>query len=119
MDATVSSRIKFVRKTLKLSQRKFSELLSLSSGYIAGVECNAREPNSRLVKLIAAQFGVNEEWLRTGNGEMIVEPGTDEKTARLVGLFNDLPPHYQNVVLGMIDLLGKARREADALLHNR
>jgi hypothetical protein len=50
---------------------------------------------------------------------MFAEAQTDEKTARLVGLFNDLPPHYQDVVLGVIDLLGKARREADALPHHR
>ena len=34
---------------------------------------------------------------------------TDEKAVRILSLFNDLPPHFQDVVLGTIDLLRKAK----------
>jgi hypothetical protein len=47
---------------------------------------------SRLIKLIVSEFGVNEAWLRTGEGDMFAAPDMDERTARLVSLFNDLPP---------------------------
>jgi len=70
MDFSVNQRIKELRKKIGLNQRDFSNLLSLSGGYIAGVEVNLRKVNDRLIKLIIAEFGVNEEWLRSGNGEM-------------------------------------------------
>ena len=108
MDYSVNQRIKELRNKLGLNQREFSKLLSLSGGYIAGVEVNLRNVNDRLVKLIVSQFGVSEEWLRMGNGEMFIKKKTDEKAVRIVSLFNDLPPHFQDVVIGTIELLRKA-----------
>jgi transcriptional regulator with XRE-family HTH domain len=109
MDFSVNQRIKKLRETLGINQRDFSNLLSLSSGYIAGIEVNLRKVNDRLIKLIAAEFGVNNEWLRNGTGQMFLKQKDNEKTTRLVSLFNDLPPHYQDVILGMIELLRKAK----------
>jgi len=115
MDFSINQRIKELRKKIGLNQHDFSNMLSLSGGYIAGVEVNLRKVNDRLIKLIIAEFGVNEEWLRFGNGEMFTEEMINEKAARMLSLFNDLPPHYQDVVLGTIDLLRKAN-EIEKLL---
>jgi len=91
-----------------LNQQDFSKLLSLSGGYIAGIEVNLRNVNDRIIKLIVSEFGVNEKWLRFGEGEIFAKKTTDGKAARITSLFNDLPPHYQDVVLGTIELLRKA-----------
>ncbi|GHT97710.1 hypothetical protein FACS1894142_2830 [Spirochaetia bacterium] len=114
MEGTIGQRIKILRKNLGFNQRDFCRQLSLSGGYIAEIEVNLREANDRLVKLIIAEFGVNEAWLRTGAGEMFSLHETDEKSARLVSLFNDLSPASQDVVLGVIDLLRKAREKEGA-----
>jgi len=108
MDFLINQRIKELRQKIGLNQRDFSKLLSLSGGYISGVEINLRKVNDRLIKLIIAEFGVSEEWLRSGNGEMFMEEKSDVKAARISSLFDDLPPHYQDVVLGTIELLRKA-----------
>ena len=108
MDDLINRRIKELREKLGLNQRDFSKLLSLSGGYIAGIEVNLRKVNDRIIKLIVSEFGVNEEWLRFGNEEMFAESKNNEKTARIASLFNDLPPHLQEVVLGTIELLRKA-----------
>ncbi|GHV05154.1 hypothetical protein FACS189485_11700 [Spirochaetia bacterium] len=102
---TINQRIRQVRVALELSQRKFSTLLSLSSGYIAGIEAESRQPNGRLIKLIVAEFGVSEEWLKTGNGEMFSSPKIDEKSAKLISLFNDFTPKYKEALFGIIDIL--------------
>ena len=115
MDFSINRRIKELREKIGLNQRDFSNLLSLSGGYIAGIEVNLRKVNDRLIKLIIAEFGVNEEWLRYGNGEIFREEMSNEKAARMSSLFNDLPPHYQDVVLGTIELLRKAN-EIEKLL---
>jgi transcriptional regulator with XRE-family HTH domain len=110
MEQTINDRVKILRKSLKINQRDFSTLLSLSSSYIAGVEAK-KEPrpvNDRLVKLISAQFNVNENWLRTGQGGIFKDQNDTDKSARLVSLFNDLPEKYQTLAFGIIELLRKS-----------
>ncbi|MDR2733014.1 MAG: helix-turn-helix transcriptional regulator [Spirochaetota bacterium] len=108
MDYAINRRVKELREKLGLTQRDFSKLLSLSGGYISGVEVNARAVNDRLIKLMISEFGVNEDWLRSGEGEIFAKKKINEKAARIISLFNDLPSHYQDVVLGTIELLRKA-----------
>jgi transcriptional regulator with XRE-family HTH domain len=93
-----------VRHALKLSQSQFSRIISLSSGYLAGVEIEKRRVNSRLVKLICSSFNVNEKWLEHGEGEMFrLHP--DESFTKLVNLFKELDPKYQSYIFKEIDLL--------------
>jgi transcriptional regulator with XRE-family HTH domain len=101
---TVNRRIKQVREALSLSQMKFSKVISLSSGYLAGVEVEKRKVNDRIIKLICASFGVNEKWLRNGEGEMFsIDP--DKEFTKLVSLYKELHPKYQDYILKQIDLL--------------
>ncbi|MDR2479993.1 MAG: helix-turn-helix domain-containing protein, partial [Treponema sp.] len=94
---SVSERIKLVRKTLKLSQVEFARAIYISNGYIAELECEHRRVNDRIIHLISLTFGVNEKWLKTGEGEMFYKtPG--EKLRRMVSLFNELPPKFQDYV---------------------
>ncbi|GHU97585.1 hypothetical protein FACS189483_03980 [Spirochaetia bacterium] len=108
MDGSVNQRIKQVREALGFSQRNFSLILSLSHSYIAGIETGIRRVNGRLIKLIVSEFGVNETWLTTGEGEMFTR-NPDEKFTKLVGLFKELPPKYQEVIYQMIEVLLKVK----------
>jgi transcriptional regulator with XRE-family HTH domain len=107
---TTSHRVKLLREALGISQREFSKLLSLSAGYISGVEIDSRPANDRLLKQIVSEFGASEEWLLSGRGQMFSKKNTDERSARLLALFNDLPREYQDAVFGVIDALRKAKR---------
>jgi transcriptional regulator with XRE-family HTH domain len=107
----ISQRIKRLREAIGISQREFSKLLSLSAGYISGVEINSRSVNDRLVKQIVSEFGVNEDWLLTGKGQMFIQKDADERSARLIALFKDLSRKYQDIVFGVIDLLRKSKDE--------
>ncbi|MDR2393803.1 MAG: helix-turn-helix transcriptional regulator [Treponema sp.] len=101
---TINRRIKQVREALKLSQVQFSRVISLSSGYLAGVEVEKRKANDRIIKLICSSFNVNETWLKTGVGEMFnLDP--DEEFTKLVSLYKELDPKYQDYILKQIDLL--------------
>lgn len=70
---SVNQRIKQVRQALNLSQAKFAKEISISNGYIAGIELEKRNVNDRLIKLVCITFNVSEHWLRTGNGDMFEE----------------------------------------------
>jgi len=101
---TISSRIREIRKTLNMSQVEFAKAIYISNGYIAELECEHRRVNDRIIHLISLTFGVNERWLKTGEGDMFYKtPG--EKLQRMVGLFNELPPKFQDYVMQQIEQL--------------
>jgi transcriptional regulator with XRE-family HTH domain len=101
---TINRRIKQVREALNMTQAAFSRVISLSSGYLAGVEVEKRKVNDRLVKLICSSFTVNEQWLRTGTGDMFASAG-NEMFIKLAGLFKELGPKYRRYILKEIELL--------------
>ncbi|MDR2404050.1 MAG: helix-turn-helix domain-containing protein [Spirochaetaceae bacterium] len=101
---SVNRRIKQVREALHLSQVQFSRVISLSGGYLAGVETEKRKANDRIIKLICSAFNVNAEWLKTGVGEMFNQR-PDEEFTKLVSLFRELDPHFREYILKQIDLL--------------
>lgn len=71
----IYERIKELRKELGLNQEEFGERLGVSRSVIANIEYDRlKRPDQKesLYKLICKEFNVNEEWLRTGNGEMFV-----------------------------------------------
>lgn len=65
----MKDRIKKIRKDAGLTQEKFSEKLGLKRNTIATYEIGKSEPMDNILFSICREFNVNEEWLRTGNGE--------------------------------------------------
>lgn len=74
----MNTRIKELRKALKLSQDEFAEQLNLSRNFVWMMEKGEREPSERTIKDICRVYEINEDWLRTGAGEMLA-PKTREK----------------------------------------
>ena len=105
---TANDRIKKVRQTLGLSQAKFAKGISISNGYIAGIELGNRNVNDRIIKLVCASYGVNDKWLKTGEGEMFF-PERDEKLEQAVAAFKELKPEFQDYVLQQINALLKVQ----------
>jgi transcriptional regulator with XRE-family HTH domain len=100
----LNARIREVRETLRLSQVQFARVISLSPGYLAGVELGDRKANDRFVKLVCASFNTSERWLREGEGEMFLK-NTDEEFTRLAALYSELTPQYKKYILRQIELL--------------
>lgn len=69
----MNERIRKLRKHLDLTQREFGERLGIKGTTIANYELGRNEPIDAVISLICREFNVNEEWLRTGTGEMFVE----------------------------------------------
>ena len=104
MDMTISKRIRQIRQALNMSQVEFAKAIYISNGYIAELECEHRRVNDRIIHLISLTFGVNEKWLKHGEGDMFFKtPG--EKLQRMVSLFNELPPKFQDYAMQQIEQL--------------
>lgn len=101
---TVNQRIKELRLKLGLSQAKFAKAISISNGYIAGLELGNRHVNERLIKLICITFNVREDWLKTGTGSIFNEE-PNQLADRAYSTFKALKPEYQDYVLKQIDQL--------------
>ena len=101
---TVSKRIRHLRQTLSMSQVEFAKAIYISNGYIAELECEHRKVNDRIVHLISLTFGVSEKWLKTGEGDMFFSTPR-EKLQRMVSLFNELSPKFQDYVMQQVESL--------------
>lgn len=73
MNETINQRIKKLRKVLDLTQQEFAERIGSVQNTITGYETGRRGPSNQVVTLICREFGVNEAWLRTGEGEMFIK----------------------------------------------
>jgi transcriptional regulator with XRE-family HTH domain len=95
---TINERIVKVRRDLKLTQPVFAEKICISKGYIANLELGQKEVNDRIVRLISTAFGVNEQWLRTGEGAMFHDP-QNHKVEEIIRIFKNLNPFFQDFFL--------------------
>ncbi|BCJ95327.1 hypothetical protein acsn021_28960 [Anaerocolumna cellulosilytica] len=66
----MEKRVKLIRKSLNLSQKKFGDRLGLKPNSISSIETGKNTLTDQNIKMICSTFQINEDWLRTGNGEM-------------------------------------------------
>ena len=66
-----------------MTQQEFADRVGISRGNIGAYEVGKNAPSDAVISLICREFHVNEEWLRTGNGEMFVEETLDEEFMRM------------------------------------
>lgn len=81
----MNERIKEVRKSLGLTQQEFANRIGVKRNTVATYEGGRNIPIDSVVSLICKEFNVNEEWLRTGEGEMFQDLSQGELAARVVG----------------------------------
>ena len=85
---TIGERIKEVRKTEKLTQQEFADRLNLKRNTVGSYEVNVVDPSDRTIKDICDKFGIREEWLRTGEGEMHL--GEDARSEKIEDFINSV-----------------------------
>ena len=94
----MNNRIREVREHFKLTQTEFGERLGVSRDVIGNIEYNRlKNPKQKepIIKLICSTFGVNELWLRTGEGEMFQAMTEDEELDAYLGdVMNDEPESF-------------------------
>lgn len=69
----IFERLKYIRKTLNLTQKNFAKEIGMSRSGYSQIETGDRPISDRLIKSICMAFNVNENWLRTGKGEMFIK----------------------------------------------
>lgn len=81
----MKDRIKKIRKELDLTQQEFADRIGIARGNIAAYEVGKNAPSDSVISLICREFSVNENWLRTGEGDMFMELSIDEQIEEFIG----------------------------------
>ena len=91
-------RLKLIRKSLHLTQAEFSVYLGITQTAYSMIENGHRPLSPRYIKIICTEFGVSEQWLTCGEGEMFsISPHEQE----LSQLFHHMTPDSQRFLLHM------------------
>lgn len=94
----MNQRLKTVRTTLGFTQAGFAEHLGITQTAYSMIENGFRPLSAKYVKLLASTFGVSEEWLSQGSGQMFsASPYKSEVSA----LFDGLSEEHQRVILNL------------------
>lgn len=73
----MNERIRYLREKIGLSRAAFGQKIGVSGDVINNLERGRVEIKEPMIKLICFEFSINEEWLRTGSGEIKVKNPSD------------------------------------------
>ncbi|PBD95644.1 hypothetical protein BGV09_06440 [Clostridioides difficile] len=69
----MNERLKLIRLYFNLSQKNFGSRLTIAQNYLSNIEKGYRNVTDKIIKITCFEFNINEEWLRTGIGNMFTK----------------------------------------------
>lgn len=87
---TINERIKELRSQTGKSLKAFGEIIGVSDAAISLIENGKRNATDIVIKSICREFGVNELWLRTGEGDPHDDVLPLDEDALLVSKYTDV-----------------------------
>ncbi|WP_288803311.1 helix-turn-helix transcriptional regulator [uncultured Dialister sp.] len=111
----MKDRLKMIRKECGLTQAAFSEALGVTRTAYAKYENGLVAPSDTFIQLLCSKFSINEEWLRTGAGNMHIP--TDDSLLDDVAAKFKLSPQQKEMVKIIMNFPDDVRQDlAVALL---
>lgn len=99
----MKDRIKALRKALSLNQTDFGSKIGVKQSAVAAYESGSRTPLDSVIVSICREFGVNERWLRTGEGEMLMHLSREEEIMRFAAtVIRDPSSEFQRQALSLL-----------------
>ncbi|MDR0410295.1 MAG: helix-turn-helix domain-containing protein [Spirochaetaceae bacterium] len=107
---TIGERVFFIRKHNKLTQTEFAGKLGLTHATISATEAGKVSLTEANLRLICLTFGVNEDWLREGIGDIFMS--VDHLEHLLLNIFHNLSDYGKQSVYEFAEFcLNKERKE--------
>lgn len=102
----LKDRLKKLRKTLDLTQQAFADRIGMKQNTIAQYEMGRTIPSDAIIFSICREFNVNENWLRTGEGDMFMEMSRDEQIEKFIGdlLHGEEDSFKRRLISGLVAL---------------
>lgn len=111
----MKSRIHAVRAQADLTMAEFAKRIGMTTSSISLFESGKATPSDRTVLSICREFGVNEHWLRTGEGEMFEQ--TRETVLNRLAAEYSLDKEQVSVIEAFLDLDAKDREAVLKYFH--
>lgn len=106
----MNERIRELRNALGLSGAKFGERIGLTRMAISNMENGRYGITEANLLSICREFNVNEDWLRTGEGDMFKKTKStfladlkqqyslSDSDVRIIERYLELPPHQRSII---------------------
>lgn len=106
----MKDRIRALRKALGKNQAEFGEMLGVTRSAAQKWESGETVPVNTVIKLMTQKTGVNEHWLRTGEGEMLLPQTRNEELAVFFGtILKDTDESYKKRLLYALSKLDESQ----------
>ena len=69
----INERIALCIEKLGIKKTHFAQRLNVSQAFVTQMTKGVSRPSDRTISDICREFNVDEEWLRTGEGEMFIK----------------------------------------------
>lgn len=90
----MNTRIREVRKILRLNQTEFGKAIGITHSSLSDIENGNCTITERIIIAICLRFNVNENWLRHGKGNIFIEKNI--KYDEFFTLYDKLKPPLQD-----------------------
>lgn len=102
----MNGRLKELRLKIGLSQSDFAGKLLMSQNQLSLIELGKRNLTNRTINDICREFNVNENWIRTGEGNIFNTEDSEinNEIANLVEKIQRMPKEDQDKIIRMIDI---------------
>ena len=113
---TINKRMKAVRKALHMTQEEFGKRLGITYAAVSMTERELNGVSGQNIQAMVREFHVNEEWLKTGEGEMFAPVLSRDDVAAFMG---DIMKDEDDFRLRFISALAKLTPEEWQILKNK
>lgn len=122
---TENERIKQVRKSLNLTLEVFGQRIGITNAAMSKVENGKRNVTEQVRRAVCREFGVNESWLLSGEGDMFTNAVSHEldaavsryhltqKDRLLIEKYMELPQDIRDGILDYIERVAAALQRMD------
>lgn len=105
---TINERFRQAREALRKSQDVFAQEAGRTRSEIKNIEYGKTMPKEEVVKSVCKAHGIDETWLRTGEGEMFLPKSRGEEIGQIVREAASVDPEdavkfFQSLLDGMSD----------------
>jgi len=94
----IHKRIKQIRNEAKLTQEEFAKRLGVKRNTVATYEMGRSTPIDAVLSLICREFNINDEWLRTGNGQPYTMLPKNEMVEKAASLLSYRDPNFEALI---------------------
>ena len=100
----MNQRIKKVRMKVDLTQNAFGEALGISRAAVQKLESGENNPSEQTIRAICEKFGVNRQWLETGDESIQPYEREPALETEVRSLLKNEPPVKQAVMISLASM---------------